>query len=122
MKDNQNEHLFCLNQRELQQFAEALKPLIRENSTGQQRTQSIKQNNNKMECLLSKWYKEMCDSGCISWSDTRVCLAEPMTKPGSKTTDTLLNICWTRNIIDLTRANKNTDREIYGRNRICTKN
>ena len=47
-------------------------------------------------------------------SDTRVCLADALTKPGSKTSDTLLNVCRTENMINLRETDKNTDRENVG--------
>ena len=66
---------------------------------------------------MIKWAKEMCDAGCISemrWCDTRVCLAGALTKPGSMTSDALLNVCRTGNMINLRETDKNTDRENVG--------
>ena len=71
--------------------------------------ESTKQVENKLLRPLVKFMKQCLDSKMVHsmrWCDTKVCLADVMTKRGSCLTSTLMNILKTNKMIDLSWSDK----------------
>ena len=70
---------------------------------------SSRQVDNKLLRPIIKFMKQMLDSGAVSglrWCDTKVCVADMLTKKGSSLTPVAMKILQTGNMIDLSERNK----------------
>jgi len=82
---------------------------------------STRQIENKLLRPIIKWFKQCLDSKMVKevkWCDTEVCLADILTKSGSKLTEKALDLLRNNEMVDLTfsrEKNKEKDMELLKR-------